>query len=144
MRESRCRVQLPLLVLLALLAQGSGCQIAPPVPPPEAVLEGTWDLTTDDEFALTRTIFVFDQLGRISEMRSVFLALTITDHDVHSSTEVSGSDVTIITTTNLIFHGTFNEDFSVATGKLSTEFTIPFTSTVVSIDKGDATLTKQQ
>ncbi len=131
--------------LLSTLAWGlaSGCQTVPMTPPPEAVLAGTWDLATDQDVDLTKTVLVFDQLGRIEEMRSVFLAITVTERDVHRSTVVDGSNVTISTTTNLNFQGTFNDDFTVATGKLSTEFLIPFTSTRITIDQGDATLTKR-
>ncbi len=132
------------LLLLLAWGLGGGCQTVPTTPPPEAVLAGTWDLATDQDLGLTKTVLVFDQLGRIEEMQSVFLAITVTERDVHRSTVVSGSNVTISTTTNLIFQGTFNDDFTVATGQLSTEFTIPFTSTQITIDQGDATLTKRQ
>ena len=131
------------LACILFLVIGGGCQTAPLVPPPEAVLEGTWDLTPDHELVLTRNVFVFNELGRITEMRSVFLAITITERDIHRSTSVVGNNVTIATTGDLIFEGTFNADFTVATGSLSTKFTIPFTSTEISIDKGTATITKQ-
>ncbi len=132
-----------LLVCVLFLGISGGCETIPSVPPPKAVLEGTWDLSSDQYLGLNRNVLVFDELGRITEMRSIFLAITITERDVHRSTEVVGRNVSITTTGNLIFEGTFNDDFTVATGKLSTEFEIPFTSMVVSIDQGDATLTKQ-
>ncbi|MFH1417651.1 MAG: hypothetical protein ABII12_05110 [Planctomycetota bacterium] len=132
------------LVCILFLGIGGGCETIPSVPPPEAVLAGTWDLTPDQYLGLAKNVFVFDELGRITEMRSVFLAITVTERDVHRSTSVVDRNVSIATTGNLIFDGTFNDDFTIATGKLTTEFTIPFTSTEISIDQGNATLTQQQ
>lgn len=134
--------RLCLLVCILLLGIG-GCEVGPAVPPAEAVLEGTWDLVPAQDSGLTRNVLVFDGLGRITEMRSVFLTITITERNVHRSTSVVGETVTIATTGDLIFEGTFNDDFTVATGSLSTRFTIPFTTTEISIDQGAATLTKQ-
>jgi len=135
------RVFLPVCILF--MGIGSGCETVPSVPPPEAVLAGTWDLIPDQDLVLTRNVLVFDELGRITELRSVFLAITVTERDIHRSTSVVGHAVTIATTGDLLFEGIFNDDFTVATGKLSTEFTIPFTSIEISINQGDATLTKQ-
>jgi len=131
------------LVCILLWGIGGGCQTVPAVPPPEAVLEGTWDLTPVQDIGLTRNVFVFDAFGRITEMRSVFLTITVTERNIHRSTSVVGLNVTIATTGDLIFEGTFNDDFTVATGSLSTRFTIPFTTTEISVDQGEATLTKQ-
>lgn len=139
---ARYRRVFPLACVVLVVIAG-GCQTAPLVPPPEAVLEGTWELVPDQQLDLTRNIFVFDELGQMTEMRSVFLTITITERDIHRSTSVVGSAVTITTRGDLVFTGTFNDDFTVATGSLSTKFTIPFTSTEVSIDQGTATLTKQ-
>lgn len=130
-----------LTLVVGAVAVGGGCDITI-TPPPEAILQGVWELS-NSEFGLSKRTLEFDGQGRLSRARTIIGAITLTDSDQHRLTRVNGSNVRIETSDNLIFEGTFNDTSTVITGKLTTEFEIPFTGIQVTVDNGDATLTKQ-
>ncbi len=111
--------------------------------PPEAILAGTWLLSAPEEDDEDGKVFVFDQSGRLTEIRSTSGNITIIERDVHEVTSVTGQTVRIETAGGLIFEGTIDATMTIITGSLRTEFTVPFTSTTIITDLGDATFTKQ-
>ena len=114
-------------------------------PPPEAVLEGAWKLTPDDDTGLSETLLTFDQKGKLSAITFKLDALTITyDKVLCTKTTVDGAAVTIDTTflaSSLIFNGTLNSDQTIIAGTVTMR--IQISSLNISIDEGSATLTKQ-
>lgn len=128
-----------------LLAFGmGGCPpAAPPPPPAEAILFGTWVLTATESLDLNNKIFVFDNNGRIFEIRTTVVDTTLVERDVHKNTLVTGTGVRIVTKSDLIFEGQLNDARTVITGRLRTEFNFPFTSNTLITDKGPGTFTKQ-
>lgn len=123
------------------VTMGGGCGFSV-APPPEAILQGVWELT-NSQFGLSKRILEFDGQGRLSKSKTIIGSITITDSDQHRLTRVDGSNVRIETTGNLIFEGTLNDSLTEIIGKLTTEFEIPFTGIQVMVDNGDAKLTKQ-
>jgi len=108
------------LVLLPLL---SACDIQI-VPPPEAVLAGTWRLETSQ-----------DKSGSNA---------TVTDNSPHATVSVDGLNVSITSQfagNGLVINGTLNEAHTVITGQQGTE--IHIAGLTISIDQGTVTLTKQ-
>ena len=114
-----------------------GCQT---IPGTESVLFGTWELTKDAEPDGTKIILVFDSFGTLTQVGTQTGNVTITDTTVSGTTSVVGKTLKITTSTNVRFDGTFNDDMTVATGTLFTEFTLFGTTTT--INEGPATLTK--
>jgi len=125
------------LVPSALLALVGGCQT---MPGPEAVLAGTWELTVDSETNGTKTILKFDSLGKLIEVGTQTGNVTVTDTNATGTVTVVDKDLTIKTSTNLRFEGTFNDAMTEAKGTLFTEFNI--FGTITSIDMGPATMKK--
>ncbi|MFQ5428750.1 MAG: hypothetical protein ACE5E1_00445 [Phycisphaerae bacterium] len=126
-----------LVAMMMLPALMVGCQA---VPGPEAILAGAWELTKDSGPSLSRTILVFDDFGRLTEIRTIIGNTTVADRNVSGTATVDGAALALTTSTNLKFTGTFNADFTVATGNLFTEFTLFGVTTTT--DEGSATLTK--
>ncbi|HVP12245.1 MAG TPA: hypothetical protein VMV94_13790 [Phycisphaerae bacterium] len=132
-----------LMVPFTCLPAGCGVLFAPP---PEAVLAGTWNLTTQTTEPLTQLLLTFDQNGTLTTIvYQIGTDLAITTAVVSSSTDVNGKQVTISTTFlggTLSFNGTLNDANNVITGTLTTEIVLaPLTT--VTINGGAATLTKQ-
>ncbi len=129
------------MIIGVAVTMGGGCDITV-TPPPEAILQGVWELT-NSQFGLSKRTLEFDGQGHLIKSRTIIGSITITDSDQHRLTRVNGSNVRIETTGNLVFEGTLNDTSTVITGKLTTEFEIPFIGVQVTVDNGDATLTKQ-
>lgn len=136
---TRANRGLGILVAIPLALAGCGTNA---VPPPEAVLFGSWLLGSTDS-GHNGKVFVFDANGRLSEIRTTTGNTTLIERDVHNTVTVIGMNVSVRTKSNLIFEGTLNDALNLITGTLRSEFTIPFTNNVIATNHGDATLTKQ-
>jgi len=110
------------------------------MPGPEAVLAGTWELTVDAETNGTKTILKFDSFGRLLEVGTQTGSVTVTDTNATGTVTVVNKNLTLKTSTNLRFEGTFNDAMTEVKGTLFTEFTLFGTTT--SIDMGPATMKK--
>lgn len=128
-------------VCLALAGPG-GCDTVGMLPP-EAALAGLWLLSAPQGGDLNGKQFFFDADGRLEEIRTPMGNSTLIERNVHQETVVNGLNVLIRTSGNLTFEGTFNADMTVITGKLTSEFIIPFTDNTIVTDHGTGTLTKQ-
>jgi hypothetical protein len=131
-----------LATAVAGLAALTGC---PPTPPPEAVLEGTWEMTTTESTDLTQLLLTFDAQGDLSRITyqldggTILIATSPT-----AATNVNGDDVSISVTFSsnaLVFNGKFNNAKTVITGTTTTYITVGLF--VVQINNGPAVLTKQ-
>lgn len=122
-------------------AMGGSCNVNV-VPPPEAVLVGAWLMSAEDSIQNNR-VFVFDDTGRLAEIRTTIGSTTIIERDVHHTTRVTGSNVFVKTRGNLIFEGTLNDTADSIAGGLRTEVNIPFTNNTIITELGSATLTRQ-
>lgn len=129
------------LFVLAIGFSGLSCGAAPG-PFPEAVLAGTW-LAVAQDLGIDARSFVFDEQGRLAEIRSTILNTTFIERNVHNITRVVGNGVFIKTRSELIIEGTLNAELNVITATARTETDLPFTSTTVIRDLGAVTLTKQ-
>lgn len=125
-------------VMVALLV---GCETMPGA---ESVLSGTWELTKDADLLGTKTILVFDSFGTLTQVGTQIGSgsgsITTIDTNATGTTSVVGKSVSITTSTNVRFDGTFNADNTVATGTFFTEFSLFGTTTT--INEGPATMTK--
>jgi len=124
-------------IFLAALLAGCG-------PRPESVLEGTWELTTDDDQGLIETLLTFNHWGRLSEItfRNDMVSIT-NDVILRTKSTVVGNAVSLDTSVpgcSLIFRGTLNEDQTVIAGTVTMELQISLLN--ITIDKGAATLTR--
>jgi hypothetical protein len=133
-----------LLSLVAgLMLTNVGCP--PPPPPAEAVLAGTWTLTTQASTNpdLTQVLLNFDDNGELVSVTSIFLNAQATRTLTSTSTTVDGSNVAVSSTTagfTLNFTGTLNAAGDVITGNASWALTIG--NTTITAQAGPATLTK--
>jgi hypothetical protein len=115
-----------------------------PTPPPEAILAGTWELTTEETTELEQTLLTFDANGNLDKVVYQIGNITFTDNNPRGSTTVNGQTVTIDATfagSGQIFNGTLNADNTVITGTSGT--VIRFGNLTIDIDNGAVTLTKQ-
>lgn len=127
----------------ALLAATTGCPFSSP---PEAVLEGTWKLTTSQALnpPVTDWLLTFDKNGDLTEVKYTANAATVTWDRPRATTNVDGSDVSISgerSGGSLTFEGTLDSTNTVITGKLTS--TLEVGSATITVDHGDATMTKQ-
>lgn len=121
----------------------SGCA-APP--PPEAVLSGTWQLTTDQPSTLPTTFLIFDTNGNLTTLQFVTNNATITQSNLNSNTLVNGSAVTVSATfgvSTISFNGTLNSVNPFATGTLSAQLNLS-NGIVVNLNGVAATLSKKE
>jgi len=133
-------------LLLTALA-GCGWMVTEP---PEAVLEGTWELTNNVlDSGVTSLLLTFDKDGQMTEINYVYNNLTITIDSgsfVRSSTDVKGSNVSISASwgsgSTFFFEGTLNAAQTVVDGSTSYELEITPAITI-SRPTGPATLTRQ-
>ncbi len=143
------------LLILAGSFATAGCETVPQVPPPEAVLAGTWTLTPErKDLGFSRKQLVFDGNGVLTQISTETASLlgdptTIIEKNLQLHSVVSGKAVEILMTPKTFpgdgvfkFNGTFSDDFLSANGTLSTEVQIIFTNTTVSTQQGNATLMK--
>lgn len=134
---------LPAILLVAC----TGCPsiIIETDPPPEAVLAGTWQFTTEQDTELTDTFFVFDNRGQLDKViYKVGDNATVTDNSPRGTVTLSGNTVTISATfagSGQVINGTLNETQDVIQGNSGTQLRIG--SIEVDIDNGAITLTKQ-
>ena len=108
-------------------------------------LAGSWVVTVDNAPDLKTLVLTFDRNGGIESIQyQVGPNAVITVPSPVGRTNVDGDSVVISATFNnntLSFSGTFNETETLISGNLTT--LISFGGTVVTIDNGPATLTKQ-
>jgi len=121
------------------------CITVDTTPPPEAILAGTWQLTTEQTTELTQTFFTFDSAGQLDKVTyKIGDNATITDNSPRGTVSVSGASVTIDATfagSGQIINGTLNDENDVITGDSGT--VIRFLSIEINVDNGAITLTKQ-
>lgn len=120
----------------------AGCT---PKPPATAVLAGTWTLTegTSPDPNLTSTQLNFDSNGNLVSVTYVFNNATATKTLNNTSTSVSGTAVTVASTTagfTLAFDGTLNADSTEIDGTAS--FTLVILNTTITAPVGPAKLVK--
>ena len=132
---------LSLGLALATLALYSGCIS---VTSPEAVLHGTWKLTTDQTTDLTETLLTFDTNGQLTSLSYTAAGVTATNDSITGTSRVDGDNVTITTAfgaNSVNFNGTFNAAKTVITGEGDTSATLG--GITISVVNGPVTLTKQ-
>lgn len=142
------RARSTFLVAVSVLLPGVfGCPSL--TPPPEAVLEGTWELvpsvSTDPQ--LTRWHLTFDANGDLSQVRYTFVDETVvTLNYPPGSVNVDGAQIHISSTASgngLTFDGTLDSETAPtrATGSLTSN--VIFGDLKISVSQGEATLVKQ-
>jgi len=143
-------VQIKRVVLLLMLPgaligiQGCGSPAAPPVP--EAVLAGSWELTTVNPSNLPKTVLTFDSNGNLTNITYTVGGASVSQIPISGSTTVVDSTVTISETLpnggSISFQGTLNEAGTQATGNIVAVFSVTniFTTTLPGVP---AVLTKQ-
>jgi hypothetical protein len=133
-------------MLLTVVTLGSvllygGCGVLPP----EAVLSGTWKLTTDEASTLPDTFLIFNSNGVLTTIQFVVAGATISETVLTGSTTVTGTNVTISQgfggTSSLNFIGTLNTTNTVITGNLQT--IINLGAITITLPGTPATMTKQ-
>ena len=137
-----------LLIAASVLPAGIfGCpQI---LPPPEAALEGTWELIPDDTVdpRLTDWFLTFDSRGQLAEVTYTFVGGdTVTWHNPSGSIEVDEDQVHIsvtFLTNGFTFEGTLDstKEPNIATGVVSVTVTIG--GIEISEEEAEGTLVKQ-
>jgi hypothetical protein len=137
-----------LFIACSVLPAGmSGC--VPILPPPEAALEGTWELIPEDTVdpRLTDWFFTFDSRGRLTEVEYTIVGGdTVTWQNPSGSTEVDDDQVHIsvtFPTNGITFDGTLDstKEPTIATGVVSVTVTIG--GIEISEEEAAATLVKQ-
>jgi len=133
-------------VALSVVALGSllgGC--VPAAPPPEAVLEGTWLVTVEQNPDLQSLLVTFDGSGNVTQVEyKLGDNATITVTNPVGVATVNGQDVILSATFNgngLTFDGTLNSDNTVINGSLTTQISVG--GLLITINNGPATFTKQ-
>jgi hypothetical protein len=119
------------------------------LPPPEAALEGTWELVPDDTVdpRLTDWFLTFDSQGQLTEVEYTFVGGDkVTWNDPQGSTNVDEDQVQIsvsLLTNGFTFEGTLDsvKTPTIATGVVSVTVTIG--GIEISEEEAAATLVKQ-
>lgn len=134
-----------LLPVLTLAFALTGCSsilgqfLNPPSP-----LQGSWKLEAADALALAMTL-TFDEDGALTNAAySIGDVASIPDETPQATVEVSGDNVVIaalFSGNSLVFSGTFNEDQSVISGRVTGA--ISAGDLVVTLTNQAATLTRQ-
>ena len=133
---------------LLLLLPLCGCPVVVPVGP-EAVLEGTWELTGSVVApGVTDFLVTFNSSGEITRLSYTYGVFTIVVDDpsfIYSQSTVDGNDVNItvtwLTVNNLVFDGTLNSAQTQITGTASYRLVVG--GITVDVPAGDAQFTKQ-
>lgn len=114
------------------------------MPGAEAVLFGKWELTEDTDPNGVIIILVFDSFGTLIQAGTQtgrgIGSVTVIANNATGTASVTDKSVSITTSTNVRFNGTFNADMTIATGTLFDEST--FFGTTTTTNLGPATLTK--
>lgn len=146
MNSRRCRSVL--LISASVLATGIvGCINL--TPPPESVLEGTWELVPNVPFnpQLEHLYLTFDENGDVSQVKYTFVDLTtVTWGYPPGSVSVDGTQVHISFTKSgngLTFDGTLDSETAPKTAAGSLTSNLIFGDVHISVSKGEATLVKQ-
>jgi hypothetical protein len=131
------------LLVVPLASLLAGCAPAPP--PEEAVLEGTWAVSVQNNPDLQQLLLTFDANGKVTTVTYKLgdNAVITVPSPVGTGT-VNGKDVTITAEfrgNGLEFDGTLNDANTIITGSLTTNIVLE--TIVITIDNGPATLTKQ-
>jgi len=119
-----------------------GCDVFLP-PGPEAVLEGTWLLKSNDDTSGADLLLIFDNRGNLVQLRLASGAVTV-NQAVRGRSTLDGSNVTITLSAfalSLNFAGTLSADNNVMTGTITTHISLG--GTQIGINNGTATLTRQ-
>lgn len=130
---------------IGLLLSLGGCFFSRP--PPEAVLQGVWQLVPATQFTppIENWLLTFNDDGELTQVSYQFAGLaTVTWNNPNGATNVDGSSVYVSATQSgngLTFSGTFNSDETVATGELTSNLIAG--GLTISVTQGAATLTKQ-
>ncbi len=106
------------------------------VTPPLITLEGEWELVkaAGGTFRIT-----LDGAGEVTETATVAGNITLADPNATGTAELNGLEI-VLRTGVVRFEGTFNADYSVATGRQYLDTTL--FGTLVTVDEGEATLTR--
>ena len=144
--RNRRGMRIVALLIVPVAGLLSGCRaLFPTTPPPEAVLAGTWAMTAQNVPDLKQLLFTFDSNGNLQTIQyQVASNATITVPAPIGETSVSGTAVSIsvaFNTNTLAFNGTLNSANNVIDGSLTTLIAVG--SSVVTVDNGPATMTKQ-
>ena len=121
-----------------------GCPVVPVTPPPEAVLEGQWDIIPAEpgEFALWSFVAVFNADGQLQSIEGTRPdGATASLAATGSTTELDGNAVTVsIPQGNVtkVFEGTLSADANTITGSITDE--IDLGDLEASLPAGDLTL----
>jgi hypothetical protein len=126
----------------------TGCPVTP-TPGPEAVLEGTWELTGEVVTeGVTNFLITFDEEGQITGLTYDYGVISVVVDDpsfIESVSSVNGSSVNISVTwlgvNNLVIDGTLSADQNTITGTAT--YLIVIGNLEISAPAGDATLTRQ-
>lgn len=146
MNAKQCRSAL--LIAASMLAAGTfGCiELAPP---PESVLEGTWELVPDEPLdpQLAHLYLTFDSYGNLAQVKFAFVDQTTVTWDYPpGSVNVDGDQVHISSTESgngLTFDGTLDSATAPTTADGSLTSNLIFGDVHVSVSQGEATLVKQ-
>lgn len=137
-----------LLIVAGMLPAGIfGCPFA--LPPPEAALEGTWEIVPDDTVdpRLTDWFLTFDSRGELAQVKYTLVGgETVTWSYPQGSTIVDEDEVHVsvrVLTNGFTFDGTLDaaKAPTMATGIMST--TVTFGGVEVSNPEAEATLVRQ-
>lgn len=136
-----------LIAASVLLSGILGC--VPILPPPEAALEGTWELVPSDTVdpRLTDWFLTFDSAGELARVTYTFVGgETVTWSNPPGSTNVEEDQVHVSVTVlgnGFTFDGTLDsvKTPSIATGTVSASIMIG--GVEISVEQGEATLVKQ-
>lgn len=126
-----------LAVLVPILA---GCDTTP-IPVPEAVLEGQWQLVkSSDPGGNNRIVIELNNVGAVTSVTNFLGGVSFKQTNAKGQATLTGQNLLIRTSTNLKFEGEFNAGFTEAIGQQFTE--ISFFGFITTIDEGEATLTR--
>lgn len=142
------RVRSTFLVAVSALLPGVfGCPSL--TPPPEAVLEGTWELvpSVSTEPQLTHWHLTFDANGHLSQVKYTFVDhTTVTLKYPPGSVSVDGDQIHISSTASgngLTFDGTLNSETAPTSAAGTLTSNVIFGELEISVSQGEATLVKQ-
>jgi hypothetical protein len=130
-----------------LLAGNFGC--IEMTPPPEAVLEGTWEVVPIDplNLRLTHWYITFDSNGQLTQVRYTFVDFaTVSWTDPHASVSVDGAHVHISAThsgNDLTFDGTLDSETAPTRAPGILTSNLYFGDLQITVSEGEATLVKQ-
>jgi hypothetical protein len=127
----------PAALPLLLVFCGS-CDVAPGA---TVVLRGTWEVVKDADPNGDKVLLTFDAFGNLTRFAAVSGETTVTTPNPTGTTTLDGLSITITASVDSFkFEGTFNADFTEATGTQYTEW--EWFGTLITTNEGAATMTK--